>query len=621
MQYKDMVQPLREDDFLSPDETVASAVSRLKTRPDRLLVIRKGDEIPGLFSDRVLLNAFEKCVAGTKISEIDPEAYAWAALEKPVSQEDFQSAEVCLVKDERGRLCGFVTKKIAYESMLEHLANKLADMSKDIHVLSGYEYKESENLGSGHSGIFSAGKSLHALLESNKRMWKILRYSATSIYVADSKGDTLFVNMAFERGTSTNLKDVLHINIAELEKQGFFNPAVTPLVLKEKKTITVRQRAGRGTKWSIVTGTPIFDENGDIDMVVTNAKDIAEYEMLQYYIEKGHNRIMESADTMSRKGNPVCAGAYMKNVLELAEKAASVDTTVLITGESGVGKGVISRYIHAKSGRHNGKLIEINCSAIPESLFESEFFGYESGAFTGAKEGGKPGIFEMANGGTLVLDEIGDMPFTLQAKLLNVLQDKKLTRLGGIKEVDIDIRIIASTNQDLETLIAEDKFRADLYYRLNVFPIHIIPLRERTEEIPLLAEFYLRHYNEKYYKGVKLSNRFLSMMRGRPWYGNVRELEYFVERLVIMCDGLVDESDLLKETGKWAGAADPKTESADQAAVTVRRIIPLQTVLEEAEKQLFLLASRSYKTTYEVAAALKTSQPNAFRKLKKYSIK
>ncbi len=233
----------------------------------------------------------------------------------------------------------------------------------------------------------------------------------------------------------------------------------------------------------------------------------------------------------------------MMNLIETIKKVAETETTVLITGESGTGKSLIARAIHFMSKRKDKPFVTINCAAIPETLLEAELFGYERGAFTGAYTS-KRGKFELANGGTIFLDEIGDMPLSLQAKLLRVLQDKEIERLGSEKILKVDVRIIAATNRDLRLLVKEGKFREDLYYRLNVVPIHVPPLRERKEDIPLLVEHFLSHFNSKYGKRVRISPEAMKVLIDYEWLGNVRELENTIERLVVMNEGTVGVSDL-----------------------------------------------------------------------------
>lgn len=229
----------------------------------------------------------------------------------------------------------------------------------------------------------------------------------------------------------------------------------------------------------------------------------------------------------------------MKRIKEVISRIAPSQATVLITGESGTGKEVVAREIHARSSVSDGPFIAINIGGVPENLLESELFGYEKGAFTGAVNR-KSGLFELASGGTLFLDEIGDMPLSLQVKILRVLQDRKITRLGGISPMPINARIIAATNKNLEKMVEEGKFREDLFYRLNVVRIQIPPLRERKSDIPLLAAFILQKYNRT--MGLKVtgfSSEALDALKNHDFYGNVRELENVLERAMIFADGSV----------------------------------------------------------------------------------
>ncbi|SHK17472.1 sigma-54 interaction domain-containing protein [Paramaledivibacter caminithermalis] len=215
------------------------------------------------------------------------------------------------------------------------------------------------------------------------------------------------------------------------------------------------------------------------------------------------------------------------------KKIANSSSTILITGETGTGKGLLAKAIHHVSNRSNGPFISVNCASIPESLFESELFGYEEGAFTGAKKGGKPGRFELASGGTLFLDEIGEMPLPMQAKLLAVLQENSVERIGGITSIPVDVKVIAATNKDIEKMIQKKEFRSDLYYRLNVIPVDLPPLRARKDDIEVLANEFLKQYNLKLNKNIlKFSDKVISLFMSYNWPGNIRELENIVEYCV-----------------------------------------------------------------------------------------
>ena len=253
---------------------------------------------------------------------------------------------------------------------------------------------------------------------------------------------------------------------------------------------------------------------------------------------------VESADVPLTQRNtqsfvnnvPLFGGPRMQAIRSVIESIADTDTTVLIRGESGVGKDLVARAIHAASVRRDGPFVKVNCAAIPQGLLESEFFGHEKGAFTGAHRR-KPGQFEYANKGTIYLDEIAELPLGLQAKLLHVLQDFRFSRVGGYGLIDVDTRVIAATNRDLEEAMRRGEFREDLYYRLNVVEIRVPPLRERRDEIPALAAWFLAKFNAQYGRQKQLLPETIARLRDYQWSGNVRELENAIRRLVVLTDG------------------------------------------------------------------------------------
>lgn len=295
-----------------------------------------------------------------------------------------------------------------------------------------------------------------------------------------------------------------------------------------------------------------------------------------------------------------------KAILELVERIAPYDATVLITGESGVGKSMYARIIHDCSKRKNGSFVEINCSAIPQSLFESELFGYESGSFTGAKKEGKVGLIESAEGGTLFLDEVSEIPLDVQVKLLNVIQSKQITRIGSTTPKDVDFRLVTASNKNLKSLIAEGKFREDLYYRLNVVPIKIAPLRRRPEDVIPLMEFFVKKANDKYGFNKTLDKDTYGWMIDYDWPGNVRELENIVERVLLITK---KRNVNLEEVFKYYQFGE--NESLEETN-------SLKDSVERFEKELIMRAYYKCGTTTGVAKALKISQSSAARKIQKY---
>ena len=435
------------------------------------------------------------------------------------------------------------------------------------------------------------------LMDSSVELNHILEQCPDSIYVTDQIGMTQRVNRAFEETTGVKREKVLYRNVLDLEEDGVFRPSVCSLVMKEKRKVSLLQAGKKGT--AVVIGVPVLDDKGDIYKIITNARALNEINEIVSYIEKQGIQKNEDNEPM------IAESDEMKQVLEIAKQVASVDSNVLITGESGVGKGVLARFIHNHSYRRDGALVQINCGAIPETLLESELFGYESGAFTGADKRGKPGLIELANKGTLFLDEIGELPMLMQVKLLNFLQSRKLIRVGGTKEISVDVRVISATNKNLTQMVKEKRFREDLYYRLHVVPIYIPPLRERSDDIYPAACYFAKKYRSKYHKYFEFSDEFLKSLLHHEWKGNMRELENYMERMVVM------------NGGEQHASLEPAAEQADSNDSKVNPM-GLAEKLENYEAELVREAYKKTPNSYRVAETLGISQPSAYRKIKKY---
>jgi len=293
--------------------------------------------------------------------------------------------------------------------------------------------------------------------------------------------------------------------------------------------------------------------------------------------------------------------------------------TVLIQGESGVGKEVFAKLVHVWSKRQ-GAFLKVNCSALPSHLLESEMFGYAKGAFTGANSFGKPGLFELADEGTLFLDEIEDLPLELQGKFLRVLQDGEFIRLGGTNVIKVNVRIVAVSNKDLSLMVEENKFRTDLYYRLNVVPMVIPPLREREEDIPLLAEYFLNQLNDKYHTQKVMSPQLLKKFIEYKWPGNVRQLKNTVERLILISSGDVIKEDEFKVfKNNEIKRSKSENVSISTSSQEVEEQFPrLKDALEETEKELVIKAYKKYKNIRSTGEILGISHTAVLRKLKKY---
>jgi TyrR family helix-turn-helix protein len=305
----------------------------------------------------------------------------------------------------------------------------------------------------------------------------------------------------------------------------------------------------------------------------------------------------------------------MKHLLEMALIVANFDSTVLITGESGVGKSIVAKLIHENSIRKKKSFIRVNCGAIPESLVESELFGYDEGAFTGAKPGGKPGYFELANGGTLFLDEIGELPWNVQVKLLHFIENRNIMRVGGIKPISIDVRILTATKRDLKDMIKNNKFREDLFFRLNVVPVHIPPLRNRPEDVLALIQYHLERNNDQYNRQMKISSGALKLMCNYTYPGNVRELINLIERLFILSKGsTIAKADLPVEIIENSRAYDTASGFGSY------RNQSLKTLMEKYEADIIKNVLEKFGTQQKAAQRLKVSQATIARKAKKYDL-
>ena len=440
----------------------------------------------------------------------------------------------------------------------------------------------------------------------------IFNSSYDGLTLLDANGVMMRVNHAYERLTGIKGEEVIGKNMRDLISQGYYDQSVALKVIEKRERVTINQVI-KGNRVILVTGTPVFDGEGNLDSVVVNNRDITELADLRSEITKSReeNRRFRSEITHLRSlqlgtGNIIFRSLSMERAIETAQTVANVDSTVLITGESGTGKELIAKLIHGAGKGVDKPFIKINCAAVPENLLESELFGYEQGAFTGAKKEGKPGLFELAHNGTLFLDEIGDMPLVLQAKILRVLQEKEVMRVGGVKPISINVRIIAATHRDLAKMLDEGKFRADLYYRLMVVPIHLPPLRERKDDIPILIHYFRDKYNKKFNFTKSITGQAIDHMVAYQWRGNVRELENVVERMIV------------------TSRQDELTTDHLPEHILTRTIIDKKSKLKAAVEQTeaFLLAE-AYKECHswdDVGKRLGIDRATTYRKAGKYKL-
>ncbi|MCA1987727.1 MAG: sigma 54-interacting transcriptional regulator [Desulfarculus sp.] len=365
-----------------------------------------------------------------------------------------------------------------------------------------------------------------------------------------------------------------------------------------------------------ITGTPVLGPGQEVLRVVINLRDVTELKSLEEQIKRLASQApdREKACAPNQLGGVVAESPQMNALVELCLRVARVDSTVLLTGESGTGKDVLARLIHRLSLRHNKPFVAINCAAVPDSLLESEFFGYERGAFSGADKDGKPGLFEEADGGTLFLDEVGELPLALQVKLLKVIQEQRFRRLGSVKDRALDLRVIAATNRDLEEMVQKGQFREDLFYRLYVVPINIPPLRERREDIMPLAMNFLQACNRKYGVSRTLSQELLRALEGNPWPGNVRELQNTIERMVVTADADTLEPRHLPSDLAPASPCPPP-------GLWLPEGLSLREIRELVERQVIERAIASGDNLRAIARRLGVSHSTVLRKAQKLGVR
>jgi PAS domain S-box-containing protein len=460
--------------------------------------------------------------------------------------------------------------------------------------------------------------------ELSQELDAIIKSSDDGLFICDGKGIILRINTASERLNRLRAEEILGRNIRELMEEGMINDSVTLKVLQSRRRENILQHTHSGRKL-MLTGNPVFNSKGELIRVVVNERDITEIDALRAELENQlakndqMQRSMQALQIAELAGEQIIArSTNIVMALHQARKVSQVDSTVLIEGESGTGKGVIATLIHRYSTRADKPMIQVNCGAIPESLVESELFGYEKGAFTGAASKGKPGQLELADSGILFLDEIAELPIASQVKLLRFLEDGKVTRVGGTFPKKLDVRIICATHRHLEQMVAAGQFRLDLYYRLNVVPIKVPPLREReTCKLPLIQHF-INHFNTKLRTGepLRLSRRAVDALLAYQYPGNVRELMNICERLVVMAESQrIDLQDLPTAIS----AHLPPQLTCD---LNMRRTgETLAQVLATTERRIIAEALEKHGTQAKAAKALGVNQSTIARKLKRHTSK
>ena len=508
---------------------------------------------------------------------------------------------------ENGRNISF--SKIEYKDKL-YLNNAVAQKNDEGEITAAISIFQDTSRCHNVCQELNDEKALNIELEA------IIESSYDGIYITDGKGYTLRINEAYKRITGLT-DDVIGEHMKDLQDRGVISKSVTLIVLKKREAVTIMQKVNNG-KDIIVTGNPVFDKEGNIIRVVTNVRDITELNKLKqqlkeskelsskYFQELTELRLQQfKCDEITYKSKE------MDQVLEAALQVSKFESTVLISGESGVGKELVAKFIHKSSLNKEGPYIKVNCGAIPENLLESELFGYKEGSFTGAKKKGKKGKFELAENGTLFLDEIGELPLNLQVKLLRVIQEKEITPIGGEKSREVNVRIIAATNRKMEEMVEEGTFREDLYYRLNVVPIHIPALKKRKNDIPVLIQRFISELEKNYEQEKSISAEALHVLMDYNWPGNVRELKNLIERLYIM---VKDEKIEVKHLPSHIAADD------EQKSIRVNGLMPLQEAVERVEKDLIKKALTEYGSTRKAGKKLGVHASTIVRKKQKYNL-
>lgn len=458
--------------------------------------------------------------------------------------------------------------------------------------------------------------------ELSRELDMIIESSYDGLWICDGNANVLRINSASERLNEIRAEQVVGRNMRELVAEGFINRSATLEVLRTRSIVNMLQKTSKGRKL-MITGSPFFDKQGNLVRVVVNERDITEIDALHEELERQEalknqyrNHLVEMQIAEMESRHIIARTPCMTNVLQQAIRVSKVDTTVLIQGESGVGKGLIAELIHRRSERSRKPLIRINCGAIPESLMESELFGYEAGAFTGASKSGKPGYLELAHEGTLFMDEIGELPFSAQVKLLRFLEDGLVTRIGGTKARSLNVRILTATNRNLSDMVSRGLFRKDLFYRLNVIPITIPPLRERKECILPLIQHYFNRFAEKVGKAgmIRLSKPALDALIHYPYPGNVRELINLCERLAVMSESDVIAVDQLPSEIIETMGGPPTLENSFAGR-------SLKEMIERFEHMVLTSALREHRTQERIATALQVDQSTIARKLRRHGLR
>ena len=467
----------------------------------------------------------------------------------------------------------------------------------------------------------NSAQQLESYKELNKQLEAIFESSSDGLWVCDGQGRVIKINKASAKLNGVKPKDVIGKNSKYMIQEGVIDRSAVLEVLATKRQVSIMQYLPKTKKYVFVTGTPVFDERGTIFLVVLNERNLTRLNTMSKKLEQAlmisaryREELLQLRMLELKEQDFIAKDNKMKQVLGVVLKLAQMEASdILILGESGTGKGILTKLIHDNSKRRKKPFIQINCAALPENLLEAELFGYEKGAFTGASEHGKVGLFELAHEGMLFLDEIGDLPLSVQAKLLKYLDDHEILRIGGIKSRKIDCNVIAATNKDLESLVKKKHFREDLFYRLNTFTIQIPPLRERPEDVLELVNHFLYEFNNKYHLKKRIAARGFEVLSAYDFPGNVRELKSLIKQAIVFSEKeLLDDFlvEKLQNVFRKPQIFFDKTEERKN----------LSDYIFALERELIKGTISKCKSTREMAAYLGISQPTVVRKLKKHDL-
>ncbi len=500
--------------------------------------------------------------------------------------------------------------------MFWNINQQIIPVTREDGLFIGYVHKDDIITSLVQTGGASHLAEYYKQLEEEYRA--IFEYSYDGVFISNGQGKVVRINKACEIMEGIKSAEVVGKSVKQLLDEGYYTNSVTLEVLKKKVPVTQLQRAKNGRR-IMCTGVPIF-KNGEINRVVINSRDISELTLLEKELqetkiqsEKLRNQVEHLEKEILYDDNLVFKSEHMFEIMKTVLHVAEFDSTLLLTGESGVGKEMIARLVHRKSKRKEAPFIKVDCGSIPSALFESELFGYEKGAFTGAERHGKIGLLELSDKGTLFFDEIGDLPLEMQVKLLRFMQDKEIIKVGGKKAIPVDTRIIAATNRDLVSMVETGDFRKDLYYRINVIPLVVPPLRDRKEDVFVLLQFFLDKFNRQFGINKELDTETLEILEDYSWPGNVRELENLTERLMVLSsENKIHVSDLpavLRD-----GFSRQKLFSGITYTDTYR------SVMSKVERKLLMEVRNKSGNLKEMSIILGLDKSSVSRKLKKHGI-